>query len=220
MFSKILIANRGEVALRILRAAHELGVAVVAVYSTEDADTLPVRLADEKVCIGPAPAGQSYLNVANIIEASKTKGAEDRAAEEAAGRPDCDFCGRRVLLVDDNAINREITKEILRSRGFVLEEAENGREAVDKVTASEKGYYDLILMDIRMPVMDGYKATEAIRLLEDPEKAKIPVVAMTANAFEEDVKAAKAAGMDGHIAKPVDVPKMMETITEVLSQEG
>ena len=76
MFSKILIANRGEVALRILRAAHELGVAVVAVYSTEDADTLPVRLADEKVCIGPAPAGQSYLNMANIIEAPKTKGAE------------------------------------------------------------------------------------------------------------------------------------------------
>ena len=98
----------------------------------------------------------------------------------------------------------------------MLDTAENGKEAVDKVTASAPGDYDAILMDIQMPVMDGYEATRAIRGLEDPALADIPIIAMTANAFSEDKKAAEAAGMNGHIAKPIDVPSMMATLAEAL----
>ncbi len=97
-------------------------------------------------------------------------------------------------------------------------EARDKTKALDRVTASAPGDFDLILMDIQMPVMDGYAATRAIRALEDREKARIPIVAMTANAFAEDVRAAGEAGMDGHIAKPVDIPVMRRTIAEVLGR--
>ena len=97
-----------------------------------------------------------------------------------------------------------------------MEEAVNGAEAVQKVSASEPGYYDLVLMDIQMPVMNGYEAAQEIRGLSNPALAGIPIIAMTANAFTEDIRAAKEAGMNGHIAKPIDVPKMMETLRSVL----
>lgn len=129
-----------------------------------------------------------------------------------------DFSKARLLLVEDNEINREIATLILTQAGFMLETAENGRIAVDMVAGSQPGYYDAILMDVQMPVMDGYTATKEIRALENASLAGIPIVAMTANAFREDVNAAINAGMDGHIAKPLDVPRMMETLTEVLTR--
>ncbi len=138
--------------------------------------------------------------------------------EEAVSGEAADFTGRRVLVVEDNAINMEIAAMILEQMGFAVEKAENGQVALDRVTASAPGDFDLILMDIQMPVMDGYAATRAIRALEDREKARIPIVAMTANAFAEDVRAAGEAGMDGHIAKPVDIPVMRRTIAEVLGR--
>ncbi|MBQ9250691.1 MAG: amino acid permease [Oscillospiraceae bacterium] len=128
-----------------------------------------------------------------------------------------DFTGKRLLLVEDNQINREIATMILREAGFALETAENGRIAVDKVAASEPGYYDAVLMDIQMPEMDGYTATREIRALADARLSAIPIIAMTANAFQEDIQAAKAAGMNSHIAKPLDVDKMLSTLTEVLA---
>ncbi|MBP5201941.1 response regulator, partial [bacterium] len=128
-----------------------------------------------------------------------------------------DFTGKRVLLVEDNTINMEIAKMILLQNGFIVETAVNGKIALDMVSASEAGYYDIILMDIQMPVMDGYEATKAIRTLENKALASIPIVAMTANAFAEDVKAAKEAGMQAHIAKPVDVALMKKVLAEVLS---
>ena len=131
-----------------------------------------------------------------------------------------DFAGKRLLLVEDNAINMEIACMILTQMGFILETVENGRIAVDMVAASQPGWYDAILMDIQMPVMDGYTATRAIRGLEDERLAKIPIVAMTANAFQEDVRAAHDAGMQGHIAKPIDVNVMIQTLSEVLARDN
>ena len=131
-----------------------------------------------------------------------------------------DFAGKRVLLAEDNEINMEIACMILSQAGFTVEQAENGKAALDMVSASQPGYYDAILMDIQMPVMDGYEATRAIRALDNPALAEIPILAMTANAFKEDEQAAAEAGMQGHIAKPIDIGKMMETIRKVLRHEG
>ena len=130
-----------------------------------------------------------------------------------------DFSGKRVLLVEDNSINMEIAKMILEQMGFAVDTAENGKIAVDRIAASAPGDYDAVLMDIQMPVMDGYAAAKAIRTLPDQALAGIPILAMTANAFSEDVRTANEAGMDGHIAKPLDVPKMMETLSKVLEGE-
>jgi len=107
---------------------------------------------------------------------------------------------------------------ILEEVGFTVDYATNGKEAVEKVSASKVGDYDAILMDIQMPIMNGYEAAQAIRKLENPALANIPIIAMTANAFSEDVERAKAAGMNDHVAKPLDVPKMMETLQRVLSK--
>ncbi len=115
-----------------------------------------------------------------------------------------DFSGRRVLLVEDNDLNREIAREVLEMAGVTVEEAENGRIAVDLFSASKTGYYNLILMDIQMPVMNGYDAAAAIRALKRPDALRIPILAMTANAFVEDIQAAKAAGMNEHLAKPIN----------------
>ncbi len=129
---------------------------------------------------------------------------------------DLSFEGRHILLVEDNELNQEIAVEILQEEGFILDVADDGAVAVEKMRQAGPDQYDLILMDIQMPVMNGYEATRRIRGLEDPEVACIPIIAMTANAFEEDKKAAFEAGMNGHIAKPIDIPKLIEVLREVL----
>ena len=127
------------------------------------------------------------------------------------------FEGLRALLVEDNMINMEIAQMLLEQSGFLIETAENGKIALEMTEASEQGYYDVILMDIQMPVMDGYTATKAIRDLPDEGLAKTPIIAMTANAFQEDIKKAEEVGMNGHIAKPLDIPSMKATLQQVLS---
>ena len=129
-----------------------------------------------------------------------------------------DFSKLRLLLVEDMAINREIAMMLLTNMGFSVETAENGKEGVDKVEASEPGYFDGVLMDIQMPVMDGYEAARAIRSLENKALSDIPIIAMTANAFSEDVKKAMDAGMNGHIAKPIDINNLQSTLAEVLGE--
>ena len=128
-----------------------------------------------------------------------------------------DFAGKRVLVVEDNAINIEIAKNILLHKEFEVEVALNGQEAVDAFKVHEPGYYDVILMDIRMPIMDGLEAADCIRnMAERPDGANIPIIAMTANAFEEDVKKSFMAGMNGHLSKPINIKKMYALLDEVL----
>ena len=126
------------------------------------------------------------------------------------------FKGKKLLLVEDNALNRELAQEILKEAGFAVDTAENGEIAVRKMKQAAPWQYDLILMDIQMPKMDGYEATRQIRALPDAAKAGIPIFAMTANAFEEDRQSALKAGMDGHIAKPLDIPHLLQVLADVL----
>lgn len=123
---------------------------------------------------------------------------------------------KRLLLAEDNELNAEIATEILQELGFVIEHAENGKACVDMLESQPAGYYGAILMDIQMPEMDGYEATRVIRALADESKAIIPILAMTANAFEEDKRNAMEAGMNGHIAKPINVPELLKELSSVL----
>ena len=125
------------------------------------------------------------------------------------------FQGKRILVTEDNELNREIAVEVLKDAGFEVEEAENGAVAVDKIKHSQAGYYDVIIMDIQMPVMDGYTATKEIRKLKNPKLANIPIIALSANAFEEDRKASTEAGMNGHLAKPVNVPELLKILGDI-----
>ena len=136
--------------------------------------------------------------------------------EEVQGDTVVDFTGKRLLLVEDNMVNMEIANMILEDNGFTVETAENGKIALDMVSSSEPGYYDAVLMDIQMPVMDGYEATREIRTLPNRDLANIPILAMTANAFKEDERAVMEAGMQAHIAKPVDVDQLLKTLASVL----
>ena len=126
-----------------------------------------------------------------------------------------DFAGKKILLVEDNELNREIAEEILEEAGFVIDTAEDGTVAVEKMKAAKPGDYDLILMDVQMPIMDGYEATRKIRAM-GTASSKLPILAMTANAFEEDRKAALNAGMNEHIAKPIDVGRLKEMLAKFL----
>ena len=126
------------------------------------------------------------------------------------------FTGKKLLVVEDNELNLEIASTLLKEAGFEVDTAENGKIAVEKVEAASAGRYDLILMDIQMPEMDGYEATRRIRALPDAKKAALPIVAMTANAFEDDRKNALHAGMNGHIAKPLDIQKLFQVLSELL----
>ena len=139
-------------------------------------------------------------------------------ASEPAQPTAADLKGKKLLLVEDNELNREIALEILKEAGFVVDTAEDGAVAVQKIKQAAPGQYDLILMDIQMPNLDGYEATRQIRALPDAEKASIPIFAMTANAFEEDRQNALEAGMNGHIAKPLDVPHLLRVLTDALKK--
>ena len=139
-------------------------------------------------------------------------------ASEPAQPTAADLKGKKLLLVEDNELNREIALEILKEAGFVVDTAEDGAVAVQKIKQAAPGQYDLILMDIQMPNLDGYEATRQIRALPDAEKASIPIFAMTANAFEEDRQNALEAGMNGHIAKPLDVPHLLRVLADALKK--
>ena len=127
--------------------------------------------------------------------------------------------GKHVLLAEDNDLNAEIAVTVLEETGLVIERVEDGIQCVNRVEQMSSGTYDLILMDIQMPNMDGYKATKCIRHLQDIKKAEIPIIAMTANAFEEDRKKAFDAGMNEHIAKPIDIEKLRAVILSVLNKQ-
>ena len=130
------------------------------------------------------------------------------------------YAGKKVLLVEDNALNREIATAILEQAGLQVDSVEDGTDAVARINTAAADRYDLILMDIQMPRMDGYTATRKIRAMENPRKANIPIVAMTANAFDEDRKKAFAAGMNAHVAKPIDMAVLSHTLDEIFAKQG
>lgn len=142
---------------------------------------------------------------------------EKNLTDDTAFSPKNDYSGRRILLVEDNSVNREIARTILEEMGIAVEEACDGADGVEKVSNSAEGYYDLIFMDVQMPNMDGYAATQAIRKLGRRDADTIPIIAMTANAFDEDVRAALRAGMNAHFAKPIDVKELCNLLSRYLS---
>ncbi|MCC2879152.1 response regulator [Lachnoclostridium pacaense] len=148
------------------------------------------------------------------------RGLDGSAGEDKRTEKRLDYKGKRILLVEDNEINREIAGTLIREMGIMVEEAVDGGEAVDKVMRSEEGYYDLIFMDIQMPVMDGYQAARAIRGLERRDVCRMPIIAMTANAFEEDVRAAIRAGMNAHFSKPIDLDALESLLSRYLNGES
>lgn len=161
-----------------------------------------------------APAEEA---MAVVYDGSKEAPITESAApsgEKPLAEPSGDSEAKKLLLVEDNDINREIAAMILETAGFEYEEAENGQIAVDRLKASAHGEFAAVLMDIQMPVMDGLQATRAIRALEDPVLAKIPIIAVTANAFDEDIRREKEAGMDGHITKPINMELLLEAIEQ------
>ena len=138
------------------------------------------------------------------------------ASQELLPEKNADFQDRHILLVEDNELNREIAQEILREYGFRVDTAENGAVAVEKVSTAAPGSYDLVLMDVQMPVMDGYTATRKIRALDDPARAKIPILAMTANAFDEDRCNALESGMNGFLSKPIVISDLVQELHKIL----
>ena len=146
-----------------------------------------------------------------------------RGAPRAAAPParPARWCpgSRRILVAEDNELNREIASELLRDAGFQVEMAQNGSEALERIAASRPGDFAMVLMDLQMPVMDGCQAARAIRALPDPELSGIPIIALSANAFEEDQRMSLESGMNGHLAKPIDISQLMETLSQVFGEE-
>ena len=138
------------------------------------------------------------------------------APQELLPEKNADFKDKHILLVEDNELNREIAQEILREYGFQVDTAENGEVAVEKVSTAAPGSYDLVLMDVQMPVMDGYTATRKIRALDDPARAKLPILAMTANAFDEDRRNALESGMNGFLSKPIVIGDLVQELHKIL----
>ena len=144
---------------------------------------------------------------------------EERAEQDNA--MDFDFSGKRVLLAEDNLINTEVAVMLLEGKGFAVDTAENGLRAMERFSKSEPGYYDAILMDIRMPLMDGLTAAVNIRHLSNVDAKDIPIIAMTANAFDDDIEKSKAAGMNAHLAKPIEPERLYQTLYDfIFGKEG
>ncbi|MDE7218972.1 MAG: response regulator [Oscillospiraceae bacterium] len=202
--------NGVEVTRRIRKEMGEdVPIIVLTAYDWSDIEEEARAAGVTAFCSKPLFLSELRRCLRSVVNAEEAE--EKPAAQEPVRR----HTGR-ILLAEDNELNREIAEAILGEAGFTLEEAENGQIAVDMMARSEPGYYRLVLMDIQMPVMDGYAAAKAIRALENKKLASVPILAMTANAFEEDKQAALRCGMNGHIAKPIDIEKLLETLDEIL----
>ncbi len=151
----------------------------------------------------------------NFVPKDKIKASEGSLEQ----LEEVDYSAKRILVVEDNDLNREIAQEILSMTGVKVEVAENGQEAVDMVTASEEGYYDLILMDLQMPIMNGHDATRALRAMKRKDIREIPIIAMTANAFLDDVQQSKASGMNEHMSKPLDIDQLQRMLSRWLGKK-
>ena len=187
----------------------------IAVKSRQGKGTEVIVILKFKVSSQPVANEMRALSRPEQMETflEKEKAKQENLKEENSENP---FKNKKILLVEDNELNREIAVELLKEEGFILDTAEDGTIAVEKMRTAKPGQYDLILMDIQMPTMDGYEATRQIRKLKNPEIANIPIIAMTANAFEEDRQKALEAGMNEHVAKPIDLARLLEVVKKVL----
>ena len=187
----------------------------IAVKSRQEKGTEVIVILKFKVSSQPVANEMRALSRPEQMEtfSEKEKAKQENLKEESLENP---FKNKKILLVEDNELNREIAVELLKEAGFILDTAEDGTIAVEKMRTAKPGQYDLILMDIQMPTMDGYEAVRQIRKLKNPETANIPIIAMTANAFEEDRQKALEAGMNEHVAKPIDMERLLETVRKVL----
>ena len=203
--------NGVEVTRRIWKEmGDEVPVIVLTAYDWADIEDEAKEAGVTAFCSKPLFFSELRSCLQSVINAEEEP---DRGRESVPVRRHTG----RILLAEDVDLNQEIAVAILGDAGFNTEVAENGKVAVEMLSRSEPGYYQLVLMDVQMPVMNGYEAAKAIRSLENRRLAEIPIIAMTANAFEEDKKEALASGMNGHIAKPIDVNNLFETLDRVLS---
>ena len=199
--------NGIEVTRQIRSLGDETPIIILTAYDWSDIEVEARAAGVTTFCTKP-------MFMSDIREALMNAIGQKQAETEDIILPaaDLDFRGKSLLLVEDNELNREIAVEILNKYGFLVDTAENGAEAVEKIKNSEPGGYNLVLMDVQMPVMNGYEATKQIRALNDPELAKITIIAMTANAFDEDRKKALECGMDGFLSKPIVIDEVIETL--------
>ena len=199
--------NGIEVTRQIRSLGDDTPIIILTAYDWSDIEVEARAAGVNAFCAKPLFMSDIRETLMTAIGQKQT-GAENCILPETGS----DFRGRCILLVEDNELNREIAEEILKQYGFLVDIAENGAVAVEKVKNSAPGTYDLVLMDIQMPVMNGYEATEQIRALEDPALAKIRILAMTANAFDEDRKQALKCGMDGFLSKPIVMEELIRTL--------
>ena len=204
--------NGIEVTRQIRSLGDDTPIIILTAYDWSDIEAEARAAGVTAFCAKP-------LFMSDIRETLMTAIGRMQAEAEEAVLPAAgsDFRGRCILLVEDNELNSEIAVEILKEYGFLVDTAENGAEAVEKVKNSAPGDYDLVLMDVQMPVMNGYEATKQIRALDEPALAKITILAMTANAFDEDRKRALECGMNGFLSKPIVIEELISTLQNILT---
>ena len=203
--------NGIEVTRRIRSLNDDTPIIILTAYDWSDIEVEAKAAGVTAFCSKPMFMSDLRETLMNAIGQTQTD-----AAQELLPKKSTDFKGRHILLVEDNELNREIAQEILREYGFRVDTAENGEVAVEKVSTAAPGSYDLVLMDVQMPVMDGYTATRKIRALDDPARAKIPILAMTANAFDEDRCNALESGMNGFLSKPIVISDLVQELHKIL----
>ena len=205
--------NGIEVTRQIRSLGDDTPIIILTAYDWSDIEAEARAAGVTAFCAKP-------MFMSDIRETLMTAIGQKQAEQEDNILPaaDSDFRGRSILLVEDNELNSEIAVEILNEYGFLVDTAENGAEAVEKVKNSTSGNYDLVLMDVQMPVMNGYEATKQIRALENPALAGITILAMTANAFDEDKKKALECGMDGFLSKPIVIEELIDALQKNLDQ--
>ena len=203
--------NGIEVTRQIRSLNDDTPIIILTAYDWSDIEVEAKAAGVTAFCSKPMFMSDLRETLMSAIGQTQTDAAQELLPEENA-----DFKGRHILLVEDNELNREIAQEILREYGFRVDTAENGAVAVEKVRTAAPGSYDLVLMDVQMPVMDGYTATRQIRALGDPALAKIPILAMTANAFDEDRRRAMESGMTGFLSKPIVIGDLVQELRKIL----
>ena len=197
---------------RQIRSLHDdTPIIILTAYDWSDIEVEAKAAGVTAFCSKPMFMSDLRETLMNAIGQTQTD-----AAQELLPKKDTNFKGRHILLVEDNELNREIAQEILREYGFLVDSAENGAVAVEKVSTAAPGSYDLVLMDVQMPIMDGYTATRKIRALDDPARAKLPILAMTANAFDEDRRNALESGMNGFLSKPIVIDDLVQELHKIL----